>query len=620
MITVVLDATTSLGDSEVYKPLLYRSMRNETCFYIENEEVSKVNKIKSIIKYYPKNDYELIILLDLMKIGESLIEKVYQINKTILAEVFSEVKVASKIRYVVLDYINSKYLPEEKAFLKNIENIQTEQEITDYLNQINGADGSITWTEQMANVEFFNVKDLFIERILPRTEIDIITLNKMPSEEKEEFFRNIYLKVYGFINLIADGIIEEDLTLCCYQEIPIYNMTIALNEEVIEECAKRFLVNLENENKKLDLHSFDKIEYTNLFDDNEKEENKTKKVISEMKKAKLQLKVPKIAFINKKKDVRKLEIFIQKAKDEYKYNSDLIKKLHSQECQEVRNALNKKSNYVRSEFKERFEIENKIKEEQEKIEKLKYKKAKLIVENKKENEDYSEYIDEQKILVEDSIDKHTIFLKSFIYQVVFLVLYMFAIFILIKPDYTLPNEAKTNIYRTFAIICSLNLLIFIVISSLYRYAIKKEYKNIIKELERLFFHITENQRESVENIQLAKQLIKSQKTIKHLQTLLENANEQNNNVSLQKANIRNYKNFCELVVPNIMLDGSINVNDLDSSYGINISERVSYKNKAYSFLDYIVFNKYSISFKNANTSRIVKKENAGTYISYVSIE
>ena len=166
----------------------------------------------------------------------------------------------------------------------------------------------------------------------------------------------------------------------------------------------------------------------------------------------------------------------------------------------------------------------------------------------------------------------------------------------------------------------MSLLIFSVVSTIHRYKIKKEYKNTIKELEHLFLNTTENQRESVENIQLAKQLIKSQKTIKHLQSLLDNANEQNNNVSLQKANIRNYKNFCELVVPNIILDGSIDVSDLDSSCEINISEKVNYKNKAYSFLDYIVYNKYSISFKNANTSRIVKKENAGTYISYVSIE
>ena len=136
----------------------------------------------------------------------------------------------------------------------------------------------------------------------------------------------------------------------------------------------------------------------------------------------------------------------------------------------------------------------------------------------------------------------------------------------------------------------------------------------------LFIKITENERDGIESIQYTRQLIKSKKTIKHLQELLNKANEQINKLSVHKANIRNHKNFCELINENLSLDGSFATNDLDSSYSIDMNELISYKNKAYSFLDYINYNKYNMALKKANTSKVIKIEKAGTYISYVSID
>jgi len=132
--------------------------------------------------------------------------------------------------------------------------------------------------------------------------------------------------------------------------------------------------------------------------------------------------------------------------------------------------------------------------------------------------------------------------------------------------------------------------------------------------------ITENQRNGTESIQITKKLIKSKKTIKHLQKLLDKSNEQANKMEQHKYIVKDHKNFCKLITRNLVLDGSTSINDLDSTYEIDINESEQYKNKTYSFLDYIVSNKYQLSLKNASTSRVIKIENAETYINYVSIE
>jgi len=620
MITVVLDTTKSLDDSDIYTPLLYRSMRHEKCFYIKSKETSKVNKIKSIIKYYPKNDYEIIVLLDLSQMGESLIEKIYLINSGILSEIFADVKRAVKVRYIVLDYINSNYMKEEYEFLKNIENIQTTEVLADYLNRIIEAPNKVTWPNAMAKVEFFNVKDLFIERVLPFTEVDIITLNKSPKEEKEDFFRKIYLKIYGFIDLIAEDVIVEDLTTCCYKELPIYNLNIELNEDAIEETAKRYLLNLENEEKKLDLSSFEKIEYTSLFEENENEEKEYQKIINEINQTKLNLKVPKVTLFNNDKDLKTLNRYIDIAQKEYKTKTKTLKLMYGSECKNVRDDLNKGFDNVKHEVKERFEVENKIKEEQAKIQELKYKKSKPIMENREQYRKYEEYLGEQKTILEQIIKKRQIVSESFWFQLIFSIIYIFIVFILMRNIYTEKKDLYIGMKNIIIIISCIWIVALIVVSSVHKLKIKNEYKNTSKKLEYLFLKITENQRNGTESIQLARQLIKSQKTIKHLQDMLNKTNEKVEKVGLHKYKIQDYKNFCKLINRDITLDGSVNISDLDSTYEIDINKKECYKNKTYSFLDYIIFNKHQLCFKNANTSRVVKKENAETYITYVSIE
>jgi len=620
MITVVLDATKSLGDSDIYKPLLYRSMRHEKCFYIKSEETGKVNKIKSIIKYYPKNDYEIIVLLDLSQMGESLIEKIYSINSGILADIFTDVKRAVKVRYVVLDYINSNYMKEEYEFLKNIENIQTAEMLAEYLNKIIESPNKVTWPNAMAKVEFFNVKDLFIEKVLPFTEIDIITLNKSPKEEKEEFFRNIYLKIYGFIDLIAEDVIIEDLTTCCYKELPIYNLKIELNEDVVEETSKRYLLNLENEEKKLELNSFEKIEYTALFEEDDQEEKQYRKIINEINQTKLNLTVPKVTLFNNEKDLKRLQSYVEKANSEYKSKSKTLKNIYGKECRNVRDDLNKKFNDIKLEVKERFEVENKIKEEQAKIEQLKYKKSKLIMENKEQYQEYEDYLEKQKSNLERLIQKRKIISESFLVQLIFSIVYILIIFLITRKIYTEEKILYSSMKNIVCIICCIWLVVIFIVSSMHKKKIKKEYKNITKNIQSLFLKITENQRNGTESIQITKKLIKSKKTIKHLQKLLDKSNEQANKMEQHKYIVKDHKNFCKLITRNLVLDGSTSINDLDSTYEIDINESEQYKNKTYSFLDYIVSNKYQLSLKNASTSRVIKIENAETYINYVSIE
>lgn len=620
MITVVLDTTNSLDDSDIYMPLLYRSMRHEKCFYIKSKETSKVNKIKSIIKYYPKNDYEIIVLLDLSQMGESLIEKIYLINSGILSEIFSDVKRAVKVRYIVLDYINSNYMKEENDFLKNIENIQTTEMLANYLNKIIESPNKVTWPNAMAKVEFFNVKDFFIERVLPLTEVNIITLNKSPKEEKEEFYKNIYLKIYGFIDLIAEDVIVEDLTTCCYKELPIYNLNIELNEDAVEETAKRYLLNLENEENKLDLNSFEKIGYAPLFEENEDEEKEYQKIIDEINQTKLNLKVPKITLFNNNKDLKMLDIYIDKAKSEYAAKAKKLKSMYGTECKNVRDDLNKEISNIKNEVKERFEVENKIKEEQAKIQQLRYKKSKQIMENKEEYRKYEECLREQKNILENRIKKRQIISESFYCQLIFSVIYVFIIFLLMRNIFT-ENVKLDNCMKNVVVIISIIWIIALfVVSNIHKLKIKNEYKNTTKMLENLFLKITENQRNGTESIQLARQLIKSQKTIKHLQDILNKTNQDVEKVELHKYKVQDYKNFSKLIIRDIKLDGSVNINDLDSTYEINVDKKDCYKNKAYSFLDYVLFNKYQLCFKNANTSRVIKKENAETYITYVSIE
>ena len=144
-------------------------------------------------------------------------------------------------------------------------------------------------------------------------------------------------------------------------------------------------------------------------------------------------------------------------------------------------------------------------------------------------------------------------------------------------------------------------------------------QNSYKKLDSLFEKITENQRRGIESIQLTKQLIKSKKIIKHLQNALNKNNEQIDKTELHKNKIQDYKNFCKLITKDISLDGSINIEDLDSTFEIDINKKEGYQNKAYSFLNYVILNKYELPIKNANTSCLTKIENSETYITYVSI-
>jgi len=620
MVTIVVDYTKSLDDSDIYKPLLYRCMRHENCYYIKSEETGKINKIKSIIKYYPKKDYEIVVLVDLSQMGESLIEKIYLINTKILAEIFSDVRRAVKVRYVVLDYINSSYMEEEYQFLNNIEKIQTADMLAYYLNKIIESSNKITWPNAMAKVEFFNVKDLFMEKVLPLTEIDIITLNKLPNEEKEEFLKKNYLKIYGFIDLIAEDVIAEDRTTCCYKELPIYNLKIELNEEAVQETAERYLLNLENEEKKLELDSFEKIEYTAVFEENGNEEKEYQKIINNIKQTKLNLKVPKITLFDNNKDLKMLNIYLDKAKVEYKTKSKYLQSVYGRECKNVRDDVNKEFGSIKKEIKERFEVENKIKEEQAKIEQLKYKKTKPIMENQKEHEEYEENLEKQKNILETLIKKRQIISESFWVQAIFVVLYFLITFVLMKNVYTEIEELSVVMRKILCTILCIWLVALFIVSGIHKMKIKKMYQNINKQLDTLFIKITENQRKGIESIQLTKQLIKSKKTIKHLQNLLDKSNEKVDKVELHKYKVQDHKNFCKLITKDISLDGSVHIEDLNSTYEIDVNKKEEYQNKAYSFLDYVIMNKYQLSLKNANTSRVIKVENSETYITYVSIE
>lgn len=619
MITVVLDNSTSLDASDIYKPLLYRSMRNECCFYIKSTEIGYIDKIKNIVKYYPKKDYEIIIITDLFQTGESLIEKIYLINHQVLSEVYKDVKRATKVRYLVLDYINGNYLEAERKFITNIESIQTEAGFAEYLNRIKQANNKITWIDEMVNSEFLNVKDFFIEKILPQAEINLIPLNKMPNEERENFIRNLYLKVYGFINLIAENIIEEDLTICCYKEVPIYQLNIELNEKAIEETSKRYRMNLEKEEQELELKFFDKIEYTALFDDEESNEE-YKKVIDEINQMKLKIKQPKVTLFNNSKDLQRLEGYIDSARKIYIDKSKMIKNVYGNECIKVRDDLNKEFKNIKSVVKERFEIENKIKEEKNKIEQLKYKKSKLLMENREELEEYEDCLEKQKIIISNKIRKRKIISGAILGQCIMFLIYI--IFLLLTIEISSSNSVNLNNYiiNMISILFGLWLVILIGVAVYQKINIKMEYKNSTNKLEKLFLKITQSQREGTESIQLTRQMIKSKRIIKHLESLLEKFNVQVDKIARHQEKIINHKNFSELIIGNLVLDGTVEINDLSSKYMLQIDETESYKNKLYSFMDYIPNNKYSLSLKKANTSKVIKIENAGTYISYVSME
>ena len=193
-------------------------------------------------------------------------------------------------------------------------------------------------------------------------------------------------------------------------------------------------------------------------------------------------------------------------------------------------------------------------------------------------------------------------------------------YVFLKDGYLKIEMFWSNLFRLSLVILITWIFLLFVRSCINLYSVRKEYKNITKKLENLFLRITETQREGIESIQYARKLIKSKKTIKHLQELLNKANEQTNKLSVHKSNIRNHKNFCNLISENLFLDGSFEAADLDSTFNIDMNELTSYKNKAYSFLDYINYNKYQMSLKKANTSKVIKIEKAGTYISYVSID
>jgi len=619
MVTIVLDNTKSLDNSDIYQPLLYRSMRHEQCFYMKYDEQNRINKIKSIVKYYPELDYEIVVLLDLTKIGESLLEKVYSINTEIISKVFVDVKRAVKIRYIVLDYINGNYIKEEQEFLKNIDYIEDDSMLL-YLNSINKSCEYITWTRAIDNIDSVNIKNIFIDKVLPFAEVDIITLNKLPNEEKETFFRDIYLKIYGFIDLIAEGIIQEDTTNCCYKELPIYKLNIDLNYDAIEETAKRYLLNLENEEKKLDMNSFEKIEQVPLFDSNESNENEYEKIINQMNSTKLNLKVPRITLFRHKRDLKTLENYINSAKLEYKNKLKRVKSMYGIECRDVRDDLNKDFNSLKMVTKERFEVENKIKEEQSKIEKLKYQKTKPLIYDLEEQQQYDEFLKEQKDKLFNVINSRKIVLESFWKQCIFVLVYIFLLFILLNTINILKEDLIKYAKNIVAIVCAIWLFAWIILFSIHRMNIKKGYKKFIREFEVLFTKITEQQRNGVKSIQLTRQLIKSKKKIGYLNNLLGKANQKIENVNIHKYMMQDYKNFAKLIMGNNVLDGSVGIKDLDSTYELDVDIMQKYKNKSYSFLDYVVNNKYKLSLKNASTSRVEKKENAETYIAYVSIE
>lgn len=619
MITIVLDNTKSLVDSDIYQPLLYRSMRQQQSFYIKHSENNRINKVKSIVKYYPEVDYEIVVLLDLSKIGESLIEKVYQINNEIITEVFTEVKQAIKIRYIVLDYINGNYMHLEREFLKEIDSLSSSQ-LENYIFNINKENREITWTQTMNEPEHFSVKALFIEKVLPLAEVDIITLNKLPNEEKEIFYRDIYLKIYGFIDLIAEGIIVEDVTNCCYKELPIYKLNIDLNYEAIEETAKRYWLNLENEEKNIDLSSFEKIEQVPVFLTDEKETILHKEIIDSINGVKLNLKPPKVTLFRSKKDLKILEKYIEQANQEYKKQLQKLKSIYGMECRNARDDLNKDFSGLKTVVLERFEVENKIKEEKQCIEKLKRKKTKPLINTQDENTQYDDFLEEKGEKLTSLINNRKNVFSSLKFQLLLVVMYIIflaiLLYIIVAPEQRLNQYIVNTICIVFGVWIAIALWTFVK----YKNRIKQAYKTFIKEFSKLFYEATVRQRAGVENVALTRSSIKCEKKIEYLQKLLDRANERIEKADSHKYIVRNHKNFAKLLMGNATLDGSISIQDLDSTYELNINIEQKYRNKAYSFLDYIVFKKYKLSLKNASTSRVAKIENAETYIAYVSIE